>query len=161
MILRDCQHSQAGYHSVRDITQPGRDITQTGSISLIQAEYHLVRQGYHLINLGYHFNRQEYLTKMLPSTQLWLLIFLCLTRHSSGFSATPEPGCCPRKHNNGVIYVYYDTLADPSEILAEYGCQSGKHLKSDLDYVSDIHVLLFSLGLALRSKLKLWPNAQH
>ena len=74
---------------------------------------------------------------MLPS----ILIILCLSSYSYGFSATPEPGCCPRKHNNGVIYVYYDTLADPSEILAEYGCQSGKYSKSDLVYVSDIHDL--------------------
>ena len=37
--------------------------------------------------------------------------------------------CCPRKQNNGVIYVHFDTLADPSEILDEYGCQSGRMIQ--------------------------------
>merc|ERR1712106_573512 len=34
-------------------------------------------------------------------------------------------GCCPRKLNNGTIYKYFDFLADPSDIEAEYGCHTG------------------------------------
>ena len=64
---------------------------------------------------------------MIPTKNLWFLFFLCICSLCEGFSATAETGCCPRKQNNGVVYVYYDILADPSEILAEYGCQSGKN----------------------------------
>ena len=61
---------------------------------------------------------------MLHSTSL--LLVLCVLMLSQAVSASSGGACCHRKLNNGVIYTHYLTLADPSHILAEYGCQSGK-----------------------------------